>query len=76
MTLLKVQGTKMVRDTNSGALINRDLNGLEEYNKKRQFMINQKEEINKVKSEMDTLKDDVSEIKQLLLQLLNKGSNV
>ena len=76
MSLLKVQGTHLVRDTSSGALINRDLSGLEEYNKKRQMMANQKEEINKVKSEIDNIKDDVSEIKELLLQLLNKGSNV
>ena len=40
------------------------------------MMANQKEEINKVKSEIDNIKDDVSEIKELLLQLLNKGSNV
>ena len=76
MTLLKVQGTHMIRDTTSGALINRDINGLEEYNRKRQMLSNQKEEINKVKSEIDSIKDDVSEIKELLLQLLNKGSNV
>lgn len=35
MTILKVQGTHLIRDTNSGALINRDMNGLQEYNKKK-----------------------------------------
>lgn len=73
MTLLKVQGTQMVRDTNSGALINRDKNGLEEYNRKREFFANQREEINKVKSDLDNIKSDMSEIKELMLQLLNKG---
>lgn len=63
----------MVRDTTSGALINRDLSGLEEYNKKRQMLSNQKEELNKVKSELDIIKTDMSEIKELMLQLLNKG---
>ena len=73
MTLLKVQGTHLVRDTNSGALINCDVNGLEEYNKKREYLINQREEINKVKSDLDNIKSDMSEIKELMLQLLNKG---
>lgn len=66
----------MIRDTNSGALINRDINSLNEYNMKRQSMIAQKEELNKVKSEIDGLKTDLLEIKQLMVQLLNKGSNV
>lgn len=73
MALLKVQGTHMVRDTNSGALINRDKNGLEEYNKRREFLASQKDEINKVKSDLDNIKSDMSEIKELMLQLLNKG---
>ena len=76
MTLLKVKGTHLVRDTNSGALINRDKNGLEEYNKKREFLANQRDEINKVKSDLDNIKNDMSEIKELMLQLLNKGPNV
>jgi len=66
----------MIRDTQSGALINRDLNGLNEYNKKRQALANQINELNTIKSEMDTIKTDMSEIKQLMLQLLDKGSNV
>lgn len=73
MAYLKVQGTHMIRDTTNGALINRDIAGLEEYNKKRQLMSNQRDEINKVKSEIDTIKEDVSEIKQLILKLLDKG---
>ena len=76
MTLLKVEGTHLVRDTNSGALINRDARGLEEYNKRREFLANQRDEINKVKSDLDNIKNDMSEIKELMLQLLNKGPNV
>jgi|APCry1669192806_1035432.scaffolds.fasta_scaffold08347_2 hypothetical protein len=76
MTILKVQGTHLIRDTNSGALINRDMNGLQEYNKKRQMMANQKEEINTIKTDVDNIKKDLSEIKQMMLQLLDKGPNV
>jgi chromosome segregation ATPase len=76
MTILKVQGTHLIRDTNSGALINRDMNGLQEYNKKRQMMASQKEEINTIKTDVDNIKKDLSEIKQLMLQLLDKGPNV
>mgnify|MGYP000038146495 CR=1 FL=1 len=35
-----------------------------------------KEEINKVKSEIADVKDDLQVIKQLMTQLLSKGSNV
>lgn len=38
-------------------------------------MANQKDEINKVRQEMDIIKNEMSEIKQLMLQLLGKGSN-
>jgi hypothetical protein len=76
MEYLKVQGTKLIRDASTGALINTDLNGLQEYNKKRQVLANQKEEINNIKADIVNIKDDLSEIKQLMLQLLDKGSNV
>ena len=67
MQYLKVEGSKLIRDPRSGALINQDDNGLNEYMVKRRNMQAQKEEINNIKQ-------DVSEIKDLLLQLLaNKG---
>lgn len=72
MTLLRVPGTNLYRDTNNMAIINKDYNGLEEYNMKRKMIMTQKEELNIVKNEMDTIKNDVLEIKQLLLTLLEK----
>jgi hypothetical protein len=72
MSLIKVQGTTFVRDTESMGLINKDRNGLEEYNLKRKLLLTQKEEINKVNKDIDSLKTDVSEIKQLLLKLMDK----
>ena len=74
MTLLKVKdNVHLVRDSNSGALINRDKNALDDYMNRRKLFANQSEELNKVKSELDSIKNDMSEIKQLMLQLLDKG---
>jgi hypothetical protein len=75
MALVKVTGTNFIRDTDSMALINTDEVGKNEYYSKVKLITNQKEELNKVKSEIDSIKGDVSEIKQLILQLLNKGSD-
>ena len=73
MTYLKVEGTKLVRDTRSGAIINQDKNGLETYLNRRRVMEFQKEEINNVKSEIKELKEDLTEIKSLIIKLLEKG---
>jgi chaperonin cofactor prefoldin len=73
MSYLKVQGTKMVRDTRNGAIINQDRTGLDEYLAKRRGMEAQREEINKVKSEINDLKQDLTEIKSLIIKLLEKG---
>lgn len=73
--LLKVKGTKLVRDTRSGAIINQDKFGLDEYLAKRRGMELQKQEINKVKTDITELKKDMSDIKDLLRKLLEKGSN-
>jgi hypothetical protein len=75
MNLVRVTGTNYVRDTNSMGLINVDDVEKNDYLSKLSLLKTQKEEINKVKSEIDSIKNDVSEIKELMLQLLNKGSN-
>lgn len=62
----------LVRDMETGAIINRDVNGLNEYQKRRLILQTQKEEINNMKDNISELKGDVSEIKNLLSQLLNK----
>ena len=75
MSLVQIPGTSLVRDTNSMGLINRDRNGLEDYNAKRKFLASQKDEINNVKMELTNVKNDMQEIKQLLLQLMDKNIN-
>jgi hypothetical protein len=75
MSLVKVTGTKLIRDTKSMALINTDTNEKNEYYSKLRLIKAQKEEINNVKEEINSVKEDVKEIKSLLLKLLeNKGS--
>jgi hypothetical protein len=46
-----------------------------EYQAKLRMAKVQKEEINKVKTEIISLKSDMNEIKDLLQQLIGKGSN-
>ena len=70
---LKVEGTSYFRDTKTNALVNRDVNGLEEYKAKRKFAESQRQEINNLKREIECIKGDVQEIKELMRQLLNKG---
>lgn len=73
MSLVKITGSNnLYRDTESMGLINKDHNGLEEYNMKRRMLITQKDEINKVRTEIDSMKQDMSEIKQMLLKLMDK----
>ena len=73
---VKVTGTTYVRDTQSTALVNKDINGLQDYKNKRKYAEAQKREINKMNEEMENIKSDVQEIKEMMRQLLlNKGSN-
>lgn len=73
--LVDVKETKFVRDTTSMALINKDNSARDEYLAKVRMMNHQKEEINKIKAEVSSIKGDVLEIKDILRQLLGKGSN-
>jgi hypothetical protein len=75
MSLVQIPGTTLIRDTNSMGLINRDKNGLDDYNTKRKLMSTQKQEINNVKEEIQNIKSDMQEIKQMLSQLVDKKIN-
>ena len=75
MTMVKVTGTDFVRDISSMGLSNINPKEKEEYYAKQKLLQLQKQEINTIKSEIDLIKADLSDIKQLLLQLMDKGSN-
>jgi hypothetical protein len=73
MSLLPISGTNLYRDTESMALINRDIAGAEEYKVKRKFAESQAQQINNVRAEIDNIKNDISDIKKLMVKLLEKG---
>ena len=73
--LVDVKDSKFVRDTNSMALINKDSAARDDYYSKVRMLTNQKQEINNIKSEIASMKSDVNDIKELLKQLIGKGSN-
>jgi uncharacterized coiled-coil DUF342 family protein len=73
--LVQITGTTLYRDTETMALVNKDVSGLEEYKMKRKMMATQKDEINKVRQELDCIKSDMHDIKQMILQLMQKGTN-
>jgi DNA anti-recombination protein RmuC len=57
------------------ALINNDRSAKEEYLNKAKIIKSQKEEINNIKNEITSMKNDVTDIKELLKQLISKGTN-
>ena len=72
--LVKIEGQNhLYRDTETMALINKDVGARDEYLMKRKLLQTQKQEINNVKQEMESIKSDVLEIKEMMRQLLNKG---
>lgn len=73
--LLQVTDTNYLRDTTSMALINNDRSAKEEYLNKAKIIRQQKEEINNMKTEIISMKNDVTDIKELLKQLIGKGTN-
>lgn len=73
--LVEVKETKFVRDTSSMALINKDNAARDEYYAKVRMLNHQKDEINKIKTELSSVKNDIGEIKDILRQLLGKGTN-
>ena len=65
MKLIKVEGhPNLYRDSNTGAIIHKDLNGYDQYLQSSYSRMNAKKEIQQ-------LKNDVSEIKSLLKELIN-----
>ena len=72
--LVQISGTNLYRDTETMALINKDVSGLEDYKMKRHLLSTQKEEINTVKAEIAGIKEDMNELKQLMLKLLERNN--
>lgn len=69
MPLVQVNDSTFVRDTHSKAILNTDINGLNEYRMKREISKRQQEEKQQDKARLDKLENDMQDIKQLLLQI-------
>jgi BMFP domain-containing protein YqiC len=72
---VKVEGTTFIREVGSMGLSNMDVNARNEYYSKVRMMKTQKDEINTLRSEVSSLHTDLHDIKNLLAQLLDKGTN-
>jgi hypothetical protein len=66
MPLVQVNDSTFVRDTHSKAILNTDINGLNEYRMKREIAKRQQEEKQQDKARLDKLENNMQEIKQLL----------
>jgi hypothetical protein len=69
MPLVQVNDSIFVRDTHSKAILNTDINGLNDYRMKREISKRQQEEKQQDKQRLDKLEQDMQDIKQLLLQI-------
>lgn len=72
---VKVEGTSFVREISSMGLSNMDTISKDEYHNKVRLLKSQKQEINTIRSELSDVKNDITEIKEMLSQLIGKGSN-
>ena len=72
MSSVKIEGTSLIRDMNTKAVINTNEKELQEYYSKVRVVKAEKDEINKVKSQVCNIEQEMAEIKQLLLSLLEK----
>ena len=69
----KVTGKdNLVRDEESGAILNVDNKGLNAYRVARDNRIKQLEKEERMENEIDNIKSDVSEIKNLLNELIKR----
>ena len=60
---------KFVRDTLSKAVLNTDINSLEQYKMARDKRVQEQNTLQNCVTDINTLKDDIQEIKNLLLKM-------
>lgn len=66
--LRKTEVAGLYKDTNSGAVINKDNSSLKAYKLKK----HRERKIKEITSDVDNMKNDITEIKQLLKALVEK----
>ena len=60
---------KFVRDDNSNAVLNTNINGLEQYKISRKQRLQEKEVLQNCVADINTLKEDMRDIKNLLIKM-------
>ena len=60
---------KFVRDNNSNAILNTNINALEQYRNSRNKRVQEKEVLQNCVDDINSLKDDMQEIKNLLIKM-------
>jgi|SaaInlStandDraft_1057018.scaffolds.fasta_scaffold15934_2 hypothetical protein len=68
MSYIPTEVSNLVKDTESGALLNTDKNALQAYKMRRKNA----SRINTIESDVADVKEELSEIRSLLLQLVNR----
>ena len=63
---------KFVRDNLSKAVLNTDINSLEQYKMARDKRLQEQDILQNCVTDINTLKDDIQEIKNLLLKMSEK----
>ena len=63
---------KFVRDILSKAVLNTDINSLEQYKMARDKRLQEQDTLQNCVTDINTLKDDIQEIKNLLLKMSEK----
>jgi predicted transcriptional regulator len=71
MTYIQVKDKDgLIRDTNTGAIINTNYTEYKKYLELKEKNQSSKEQIDNIQEELSNLKDDIKEIKNLLYKLL------
>jgi len=66
------ENKSLIRDTESGALLNTNRNELEAYYAERDIKIKELQEKQALENKVDKLEQDISDIKNLLQQLVTR----
>lgn len=70
---IPVEGTKYVRDTENGAILNTDINELNAYKIKKQIREKEMKEKEEMKKRIDGLESSIQDIKDILIEMSKKG---
>ncbi len=67
--LVQTEDESLLRDVNSKALLNKNINALREYKSRKNFVENIKKDENETKIRLAKLESDMQDIKNLLIEI-------